>query len=189
MKNVSDILSTLMVHALDYAINIDGQKLREQKGVVTRMIEELNDEELPQTRSKIIENMKAIHQKVIIDIFKKIYFNLVLDSIEKLPPLLPEDSEYELFVSILGIMNSVLKSFSLMREKLNQSFEADSKFYQDYLINRCLNLITYINLDFKDLIELLKNQMEADLYRINFHDDMFHEENNVRPNLVSLMTC
>ena len=30
MKNVSDILSTLMVHALDYAINIDGQKLREQ---------------------------------------------------------------------------------------------------------------------------------------------------------------
>ena len=180
MKNVSDILLTLMVHALDYAININGQKLREQKGEVTRMIEELNDEELPQTRSKIIENMKAIHQKVIIDIFKKIYFNLVLDSIEKLPPLLPEDSEYELFVSILGIMNSVLKSFSLMREKLNQSFEADSKFYQDYLINRCLNLITYINLDFKDLIELLKNQMEAELYRINFHDDMFYEENNVR---------
>ena len=25
--------------------------------------------------------------------------------------------------------------------------------------------------------------MEADLYRINFHDDMFYEENNVRPKL------
>ena len=183
MKNVSDILSTLMVHARDYAINIDWQELRKQKGVVTRMIEELNDEELPQTRSKIIENMQAIHQKVIIEIFKKIYFDLVFDSIEKLPPLLPEDSEYELFVSILGIMSSVLKAFSLMREKLNQSFVADSKFYQDYLIDRCLNLITYINLDFKDLIELLKNQMEADLYRFNFHDDMFHEDNNVRPRL------
>ena len=108
------------------------------------MIKELDDEELPRKRSKIIENMKAIHQKIIIDIFKKIYFNLVLDSIEKLSPLLPEDSEYEFFGSILGIMNSVLKSFSLIREKLNQSFEADSKFYQDYLINRCLNLITLL---------------------------------------------
>jgi tetratricopeptide (TPR) repeat protein len=183
MKNVSDILSTLMVHAQEYAVNIDGRKLKEQNLAVTQMIKELDDEELPRKGSKTIENVQAIYQKIIIDIFKKIHFNLVLDSIEKLSPLLPEDSEYELFVSILGIMNSVLKSFSLIREKLNQSFEADSKFYKDYLINRCVNLITYITLDFKDLIELLKSQMQPDLYRINFHDDMFHEENNIRPKL------
>jgi tetratricopeptide (TPR) repeat protein len=183
MKNVSDILSTLMVHAREYAVNIDQRKLREQNLVVTQMIKELDDEELPRKRSKTKDNMDAIYQKIIIDLFKKIYFSLVLDSIEKLSPLLPEDSEYEFFGAILGIMNSVLKSFSLIREKLNQSFEADSKFYKDYLINRCVNLITYINLDFKDLIELLKSEMQADLYRINFHDNMFHEENNVRPNL------
>ena len=183
MKNVSDILSTLMVHLREYAVNIDQGKLREHNLVVTQMIKELDDEELPRKRSKTKDNMDAIYQKIIIDLFKKIYFNLVLDSIEKLSPLLPEDSEYEFFGATLGIMNSVLKSFSLIREKLNQSFEADSKFYKDYLINRCVNLITYINLDFKDLIELLKSEMQADLYRINFHDNMFHEENNVRPNL------
>ena len=36
MKNVSDILSTLMVHALEYALNIDPKKLRDQNQAVDK---------------------------------------------------------------------------------------------------------------------------------------------------------
>ena len=129
-------------------------------------------QEYHKRRQEIVEIYGKHLSEIIINIFKKIYFNLVLDSIEKLPPLLPEDTEYEFFVSIIGIMNSVLKSLNHYKRKINQSFEADYKFHEDYLIYRCLDLITHINLEFKDLTELLKSQVHADIYRINFHDNV-----------------
>ena len=88
----------------------------------------------------------------------------------KLPPLLPEDTDYEFFGSIIGIMYSMLNSLNHLRAKINQSFEAVYKFHEDYLIYRCFDLVTHVNLEFKDLTELLIGEVHDDINRINFHD-------------------
>jgi Tfp pilus assembly protein PilF len=170
MKNVSGILSTLKVHALEYALDIDRQKLRDQNREVTELIKRLDDPKTPLSRQEMEKYIENTYQEIIINIFKKIHFNLVKDSIDKLPPLLPEDTDYEFFGSIIGIMYSMLNSLSHLRAKINQSFEAVYKFHEDYLIYRCFDLVTHINLEFKDLTELLISELRADIYRINFHD-------------------
>jgi tetratricopeptide (TPR) repeat protein len=170
MKNVSAILSTLKVHALEYAINIDRQELRHQNQEVTDRIRKLEDPKIPLSRQEIEKYMKNTYQEIIVNILKKIHFSLVKDSIENLPPLLPEDTDYEFFGSIIGIMYAMLKSLNHLRAKVNQSFEAVYKFHEDYLIYRCFDLITHINLEFKDLTELLISEVHADVYRINFHE-------------------
>lgn len=170
MKNVSEILSMLRVHVLEYAINVGWDTLRDQNRVVTRIIKELDDPLLPQKRLTTMQNMDKTYNKIIINIFKKINFDLVIDSIEKLPPLLPEDTEYEYFGAAIGLMYSMLKGLNLIREKINQSFSASNKFYE-YLINRCSNLFTFIKLDFEDLKSLSIGQLQTESYKINFYDD------------------
>ena len=78
---------------------------------------------LPRKESKNNRKYASDYQEIIINIFKKIYFDLTIDSIEKLRPLLPEDSDDEFFGAIIGIMYAVLKSLKLLREKIDQSFE------------------------------------------------------------------
>ena len=170
MKKVSGILSNLKVHAVEYAIDIDLQKLRDKNREVTEVIKKLDDPSIPLNRNDIEKYIENTYQEIILDIFKKIHFNLVVDSIDKLPPLLPEDTDYEFFGSIIGIMYSMLNSLNHLRAKINQSFEAVYKFHEDYLIYRCFDLVTHINLEFKDLTELLISEVRDDIYRINFHD-------------------
>ena len=170
MKNVSSILSTLKVHALEYGLDINRQKLKDQNRDATEVIKKLDDPCIPLSIHEIKKYMENTYQEIIISIFKKIHFNLVTDSIEKIPPLLPEDTDYEFFGSIIGMMYSMLNSLNHLRAKINQSFEAVHKFHEDYLIYRCFDLITYINLQFKDLTELLISEVHSDIYRINFHD-------------------
>jgi tetratricopeptide (TPR) repeat protein len=185
MKNVSGILSTLKVHALEYGLDIDRQKLKDQNREVPEVIKKLDDPRIPQSRQEVVKYMENTYQQIIINIFKKIHFNLVKDSIEKLPPLLPEDTDYEFFGSVIGIMYSMLKSLNHLRAKINQSFEADYKFHEDYLMYRCFDLITHINLEFKDLTELLISEVNVDIYRINFHDclNLINQLDNFRKQL------
>jgi tetratricopeptide (TPR) repeat protein len=160
----------LKVHALEYALDIAPQKLKDQNRKVTERIKILDDPAIPLNKKEIEDYIKNTYQEIIIDIFKKIRFNLVVDSIDKLPPLLPEDTDYEFFGSIIGIMYSMLNSLNYLGAKINQSFEAEHKFHEDYLLYRCFDLVTHINLEFKDLTELLINEVHDDIYRINFHD-------------------
>jgi len=170
MKNISGILSTLKVHALEYALEIDRQKVKDKNQEVTEIIRQLEDPRIPLSRQQIEKYMANTYQEIIINIFKKIHFNLVKDSIEKLPPLLPEDTDYEFFGSIVGMMYAMLKSLNHLRAKISQSFEAVYKFQEDYLIYRSFDLITHINLEFKDLTELLISEVHADINRINFNE-------------------
>jgi tetratricopeptide (TPR) repeat protein len=170
MKNVSEILSMLRVHVLEYAINIEWKELRDQNRVVTQIIKELDDPLLPRKKLTTMKYLKQTYTEIIVNIFKKIYFDLVIDSIEKLPPLLPEDTEYEYFGAAIGLMYSMLKGLNLIREKINQSFSASNKFYE-YLINRCSDLFTFIKLDFEDLKRLSIGQLQTESYKINFYDD------------------
>jgi len=170
MKNISDILSTLKNHALEYALDIDPQKLRDQNREVTDMIKKLDNPGTLLSKQDIEKYVENTYQEIILHIFKKIHFNLVVDSIDNLPPLLPEDTDYEFFGSIIGIMYSMLNSMNYLKAKINQSFDAVYKFHEDYLIYRCFDLVTQINLEFKDLTELLISEVRDDIYRINFQD-------------------
>jgi tetratricopeptide (TPR) repeat protein len=170
LKNVSDILSTLRVHVLEYAVNVEWEELRDQNRFVIQIIPELDDPLLPQKKLKTKQYLEQTYKGVIVNIFKKIYFDLVVDSIEKIPPLLPEDTEYDYFGATIGLMYSMLKALNLIREKINLSFSASNKFYE-YLINRCFNLFSFIELDFEDLKCLSIDQLQTEIYKINFHDD------------------
>ena len=61
LKNISDILSTLIVHALEYALNIDPKILRDQYQVVENMIKELDE---PVLTNKGTKNNKKYARKL-----------------------------------------------------------------------------------------------------------------------------
>jgi hypothetical protein len=159
--------------------------LRDQYQAVENIIKELDEPVLPTKKLKIIKNMQEDYKEIIMNIFKRIYFDLTMDSIEKLSPLLPEDPYDEFFGEIIGIMYAILKSLKLLREKIDQSFELnllkekidqsfepDSKFYEDYVMKKCLHLIKFITLDLNDLIVLLKCEMRSDIYNMEFSNDL-----------------
>ena len=89
MKNVLGILSTLKVHALEYALDIDRQKLRDQNREVTEKIKKLDNPGIPLSRQDIEKYIENTYQEIITNIFKKIHFNLVVDSIDEASSVTP----------------------------------------------------------------------------------------------------
>ena len=61
LKNISDILSTLIVDALEYALNIDPKILRDQYQAVENMIKELDE---ASTTNKETKNNKKYARKL-----------------------------------------------------------------------------------------------------------------------------
>jgi len=175
LKNISEILSTLTVYSLEYISNIDPKIIQDQKQVVDELIEELKEVELLLKRKKRVEVMEKVNKEIIIQIFKKIYFNITTDSIQKLTPLLPEELDYEFFGDMIGMMYSILKPLNLLREKINQSFVAYDKlyndsFYNEYLMNRCLDIIDHIDIDYNDFRQVIKDELQLDIDSINDKD-------------------
>ena len=160
LRNISNILP--QINSPEYAINIEWQELRDKQQEIDDLIK--GESDLPLEGPKLTEKIKEVYNDIIINIFKKIYFDITIDSIEKVPPLLPEDLDDEIFGGMIGIIYSILKSLSILREKINLCFDHDN-FYKDYLMNRCHDLINYINLDFDDLRDLLGHELPDDSYK------------------------
>ena len=154
LRNISNILP--QINSPEYAINIEWQELRDKQQEIDDLIN--GESDLPLEGPTLTEKIKDVYNDIIINIFKKIYFDIIIDSIEKVPPLLPEDLDDELLGAMIGIMYSILKSLSILREKINLCFDHDN-FYKDYLMSRCHDLINYINLDFDDLRDLLRYEV------------------------------
>ena len=175
LTNISNILSTLMVYSLEYVSNIDPILLRNQKRYVDELMKRLDEVKLLLTRKERVELMEKVNKEIIIQIFKKIYFNITIDSIQKITPLIPEEADYEIFGDMIGMMYAILKPLNLLREKINQSFVPYDKFYKDsvyrdYVMNICLDIIYHIDIDYNDFLEVIDNEILPGVDSINDYD-------------------
>ncbi len=174
LSNISEIFLTLIAYAPEYGLNIDLCNLiRKKNQEINEIIKELNNQELSSLKKiKIIKSKSETYNDVIIKVFKKIYFDIKIDSIQNIEPLLPETSNLELFSEIVDIMNSILKSLYFLREKILQSFIPFDELYNKYLIAKYSNFIYHIEIDYNDLLQLLKQEMELDINDITLNDDL-----------------
>ena len=117
LTNISNILSTLMVYSLEYVSNIDPILLRNQKRYVDQLMKRLDEVKLLLTRKEKVELMEKVNKEIIIQIFKKIYFNITIDSIQKITPLIPEEADYEIFGDMIGMMYSYTKAIKSFKRK------------------------------------------------------------------------
>ena len=172
LMNISDILLTLMVDGPEYGVDhfVEFNDMINQAQTIQESIKELEIKEL--IKNKEIERYKQVYEDVIINVFKKIFYNLKVDSIEKIDPVLPEDSDYDFFAEIVGIMYSILKSLNILRGKINQSFLISDKFYKDYLINRFSDFIIHIEFDCNYITQLLMEELELDIDDLKLDDDL-----------------
>ena len=172
LMNISGILSTLMVYAVEYGMEYAITDLRDKKRMVEELTNEANAGNLSFKSTTTEQNIVNIYQEVIVKIFKKIYFDINIDSIQKILPSLPDDPHYEFLGDVISIMYSILKSINLLRGKINQSFVPATKFYKDYLMSRYSHFINLIVIDYDDLRQLLMEEMAFDIDTIDLNDDL-----------------
>ncbi|HSF51726.1 MAG TPA: hypothetical protein VLA74_13280, partial [Nitrososphaeraceae archaeon] len=167
LMNISDILLTLIVAGPEYGIDhlVEYNDMITQTQTIEEAIKELENKE--GIKNKEIERYKKIYDDVVNRVFKKIFYNLKVDSIEKIDPVIPEDSDYDFFPEIVGLMCSILKSLNILRGKINQLFLLDDKFYKDYIIDRFSDFIIHIEFDCNYIIQLLKEELEIDIDDLN----------------------
>ena len=173
LENISIILFSLMAYAIEYGINPKQRRLQRITNMkIIELIRDLKNDDLSYfEKIKIIEDKSEIYQDIIM-IFKKMYFEIKVDSIQNVEPLLPEYPSFEFFTEIVDIMYSILKSLHLLREKVVQSFIPIDEIYNQYLINNFSNFIYHLEIDYADLMQLLKQEMDLKIDEINLNDDL-----------------
>ena len=173
LENISIILFSLMAYAIEYGINPKQRRLQRTKNMeIIELIRDLKNNDLSYfEKIKIIEDKSEIYHDIIM-IFKKMYFEIKVDSIQNVEPLLPEYPSFEFFTEIVDIMYSILKSLHLLREKVVQSFIPIDEIYNQYLINNFSNFIYHLEIDYADLMQLIKQEMDLKIDEINLNDDL-----------------
>jgi tetratricopeptide (TPR) repeat protein len=173
LENISLILFSLLAYAIEYGINPKQRKIQRTKNMeIIELIRELKNNDLSHfEKIKIIKDKSKIYHDIIMS-YKKIYFEIKVDSIQNVEPLLPEYPSFEFFTEIVDIMYSLLKSLNLLREKVVQFFIPVDEIYNHYLVNNFYNFIYHLEIDYTDLIQLLKQEMDLKIDEINLNDDL-----------------
>ncbi len=178
LESIFAILIDLLVYAIEYGI-------QEQRALIIEMKNKLDanlKDDAKEIDSKLqMKTYRALFEEVINKIFKKIYFDIEIDSIKSIDPILPEDPGYELFGDIIDIMQSIFNSLYLLRGTINLSFLLDKPIFIPYLVSKCSNYLYYVKLDFDELVRLSKESLEIDVDMLT-RDDRF----NVKPYISNL---
>ena len=177
LENISIILFSLLAYAIEYGINPKQRKIQRTKNMeIIELIRELKNNDLSYLEKiKIIKDKSEIYQDIIMS-FKKMYFEIKVDSIQNVEPLLPEYPSFEFFTEIVDIMYSILKTLNLLREKVVQSFIPVDEIYNHYLVNNFYNFIYHLEIDYSDLMQLLKQEMDLKIDEIKLNDDLKIED-------------
>ena len=117
----------------------------------------------------IKKELKNSLQEIITRVFKKIYYNYTVDSIENIEPLLPAYSYYENFGEIIYIIFSFINSLYLLRQKISQSvMMIDNELFINNTIIEFSNFLHHMKVDYKKITNLIEKELNVDVKKINF---------------------
>lgn len=168
--NISSILMMLMTYSHEYGIDKDELSfMRDSYKNIQKLIKNLNN--LNNDKQKELEIKKEIKnsfQELITKIFKKIYYNYTIDSIENVEPLLPAYSYYENFGEIIYIIYSFINSLFHLRQKISQSvIMIDNELFINNTIIEFSNFLHHMKVDYKKITNLIEKELNVDVKKIN----------------------
>src|SRR5688572_11040593 len=148
----------LMTYSHEYGLDKEQLNLmRTDYKQIQNLIITLKDTQLNiQKKNEYQIELKKKYQDIINGIFKKIYYDNKIDSIQKIEPLLPKDSKFEFFGEVLYIINSFINSLYLLREKIAQSIILiDNEFFINNSVVDYSNILHHMIIDYKQITKLL----------------------------------
>ena len=171
-NDIYEILFELILTGSEYGINHffikSGDLVQQTKMINEKILKELENKVV--LNDKDLKEYKQTYDDTVSRFFKKIFYNLNVDKIENIEPMVPKDSYYNFFGEIVSIMHSILKSLSIMRGKTKQLFLIKNAFYRNYVIKRLYGFITYIEYDTKYLTQLLWEELNLDINGLKSED-------------------
>jgi hypothetical protein len=168
--NISSILMMLMTYSREYGIDKDKLSfIRESYKNIQKLINNLNNLNHDKQKELEIKNeLQKIYEEIITSIFKKIYYDYTIDSIENVEPLLPAYSYYENFGEITYIIYSFINSLHLLRQSISESvIMINDELFINNTIIEFSNFLHHMKVDYKKITKLIEKELNLDIKKIN----------------------